>query len=549
MTGTRRSSVATRLLQMLAAITALVVLAAACSSSDNSSTTGGTDAVNQGAPTDEGTPQDGGVLKVGVGADIDGLYPVEARWSLDGNLIGSSIYDTLLSFDEQRNLVPRLALSVTPNDDGTVWTMKLRPDVTFHDGTPFDAAAVKANIDARKAVPISGDSLKAVQEVVVVDSLTAEVQMNTPWFGYDYTLAAQAGYMVAPSLIGQTGAMQKAVGTGPFELDGTWSNGSPVKVKRYDGYWGDRAHLDGIEFQALIDQSSRMASLESGDVDLIFTQDPTTVKKFRATDGFIQVEDFAAEETFAMLNLGEPPFDNVHARRALAYATDPEAANQAVGGGIQQVADQPYTEDEQYFVEDAGYVTFDTVKAQEEIEAYKADTGASSLSFQLKVPSGGSQKIEAELLQAQWSAVGIEASINETEQSAFLADIFTSNFQASMFRNFAYVNPDSNYIFWHSSFAKQPGGSGGINFGQIRSDKVDTALETARSSTDPAVRQEAYQDVVRGLNEEVAYIWLYHNVWGLAAKDTVKGLPEPQRLGFARQDAKPWWPQIWLDQS
>ena len=354
MTGPRRSSVATRLLQMLAAITALVVLAAACSSSDDSSTTGGTDAVNQGAPTDEGTPQDGGVLKVGVGADIDGLYPVEARWSLDGNLIGSSIYDTLLSFDEERNLVPRLALSVTPNDDGTVWTMKLRPDVTFHDGTPFDAAAVKANIDARKAVPISGDSLKAVQEVVVVDSLTAEVQMNTPWFGYDYTLAAQAGYMVAPSLIGQTGAMQKAVGTGPFELDGTWSNGSPVKVKRYDGYWGDRAHLDGIEFQALIDQSSRMASLESGDVDLIFTQDPTTVKKFRSTDGFIQVEDFAAEETFAMLNLGEPPFDNIHARRALAYATDPEAANQAVGGGIQQVADQPYTDDEQYYVEDVG---------------------------------------------------------------------------------------------------------------------------------------------------------------------------------------------------
>ena len=68
-------------------------------------------------------------------------------------------------------------------------------------------------------------------------------------------------------------------------------------------------------------------------------------------------------------------------------------------------------------------------------------------------------------------------------------------------------------------------------------------------STDPEVRQEAYQDVVRGLNEEVAYIWLYHNVWGLAAKDTVGGLPVPQRLGFARQDAKPWWPQIWLDQS
>ena len=121
--------------------------------------------------------------------------------------------------------MPRLAESVTPNADGTVWTIKLRPSVTFHDGTPMDAAAVKANIDARKAVPITGDSIKQIDEVIVVDTLTAEVQMSTPWFGYDYTLAAQAGYMVAPSLIGQPDAMQKAIGTGPFELDGSWSPG------------------------------------------------------------------------------------------------------------------------------------------------------------------------------------------------------------------------------------------------------------------------------------------------------------------------------------
>ena len=426
--------------------------------------------------------------------------------------------------------------------------MKLRPGVTFHDGTDFDADAVKANIEARKAVPISGDSIKQIDQVVVVDPLTVEVHMSAPWFGYDYTLAAQAGYMVAPSLIGQPDAMQKAVGTGPFELDGSWSPGTPVKVKRYDGYWGDKPHLDGITFTALIDQTSRTASLESGDVDLIFTQDPAAVTKFRSKDGFIQVEDFAAEETFAMLNLGDPPFNNIHARRALAYATDPNAANQAVGGGIQEVADQPYTKDEQYYVPDAGYVSYDTAKAQEEVQAYKDDTGESSLSFTLKIPSGGSQKAEAELLQAQWNAVGIDASLNEIEQSSFLGDIFTSTFQAAMFRNFAYVNPDSNYIFWHSSFAKQPGQAGGINFGQIRSDAVDNALDTARRSTDPAVRQQAYQDVVRGLNAEVAYIWLYHNVWGLAAKDTVGGLSAPEKLGFARQDAKPWWPQIWLKQ-
>ncbi len=459
MTGPRRPSVASRLLPLVAALTAMLTLAAACSSS-NTSSSSGTQAVNQGAPTDEGPPQDGGTLTVAVGADIDGLNPVEARWSLEGNLIGSSIYDTLMTFDENRNLVPRLAESMTPNADGTVWTIKLRPNVQFQDGTPFDGDAVKVNIEARKAVPISGDAIKLIDDVVVVDPLTVEVHMSAPWFGYDYTVAAQGGYMVAPSIIGSDSSLQKAVGTGPFELDGTWTPGNPVKVKRNENYWGDKAHLDGIEFKALLDETSRSAALESGDVDLIFTQDPAAVSAFRSKAGFVQVEDFAAEETFAMLNLGEAPFDNIHARRALAYATDPNAVNQAVGGGIQSIADQPYTPDERYYVPDAGYPSYDPQKAQEEVQAYKDDTGQSSLSFTLKVPASNQQKAEAELLQSQWANVGIDASLNEMEQSTALADIFTSNFQATMFRNFAYVNPDSNYIFWHSSLRQAAGWRG-----------------------------------------------------------------------------------------
>jgi len=544
----RRPSVASRLATFVAIVTALALVAMGCSSDSNTSTDDQAQQVNQGAPVDEGPPQDGGTLRVAVGAEIDGLYPVEARWSLEGNLIGSSIYDTLMTFDEDRNLVPRLAESMTPNDDGTVWTITLRPNVTFHDGTPFDGEAVKANIEARKAVAITGTALAPIEEVVVVDPLTVEVRMNTPWFGYDYTVAAQGGYMVAPSVIGTDGAMQRAVGTGPFMLEGTWSPGTPVEVTRYDDYWGDRPHLDGIRFQTLVDQTSRKATLESGGVDLIFTQDPGAVQEFRSKNGYVQVEDFAAEETFVMLNVAEPPFDNINARQALAYATDRDAINAAVGGNIQKVADQPYTEDELYHVADSGYPTYDPSAAEDAIQRYLDDTGESTLSFTLSTPSSNQQKSEAELLQAQWAAVGIQADLNQAEQATFLADTFGGNFQAAMFRNFAYVNPDSNYIFWHSSYAKEPGGFGGINFGQIRSDAIDTALDTARRTPDPEQRVEEYRNVVQAINAELPYIWIYHGVWGLAATDQVGGLSAPQELGFARQDAKPWWPQIWLKQ-
>ncbi len=543
MNDTRERPIAGRLLSLVAVLGVVALFGVSCSSGSDGET-GSAGTVNQAAPTDEGEPTPGGNLQVAVGAEIDALSPITARWSLEGNMIASSMYDTLMTFDEERNLVPRLAESMTPNDDGTVWTIVVREGVTFHDGTPFDAEVVKMNIDARREVPITGTALKPIEEVVVIDPTTVEVRMNTPWFGYDYTVAAQGGYMAAPAII-ESGDSAAAVGTGPFKLVGTWQPGQPVRVEINTDYWDEGPYLDGIEFVAITDQTSRSASLRSGDVDMIFTQDPDSISAFRDTAGFEQVEDFAAEETFAMLNFAQAPFDNIHARKALAYATNRQAINDAVGGGIQRDADQPYTEDERYYLEDSGYPTYDPDAAREEIELYKADTGASSLSFTLSTPSSNQQRAEAELLQAQWLEVGIDTQIDSLEQASFLAGMFTGDFQAAMFRNFAYVNPDSNYIFWHSSYASD---EGGINFGALQSDAVDDALDTARATADEAQRVVEIKKAVRAINDEVGFVWLYHNAWGLAATEAVGGLSAPQQLGFARQDGKPWWPGIWLQQ-
>jgi peptide/nickel transport system substrate-binding protein len=542
-------SVASRpVVRLLALLMALGMVVAACGGDDDGSEGGAGDTGAPNVAADEGTPTPGGVLQMAVPAEIDGMNPARNRWSLEGNLIASSVYDTLMTFDEERNLVPRLAESVTPNADGTAWTIALRPDVSFHDGTGFDAEAVKLNIDTRKADPISGGALAPLEEVVVVDPLTVEVRMNTPWYGYDFTLAAQGGYMAAPAQLNSPDGSKKAIGTGPFRQEGEFTPGQPIEMVRNEEYWDadNQPLLDGIEFSAILDDTARASSMESGQVDMMLTQNPDDVIQYRTADGFEQAEDVAAEETFVMLQSAVPPFDNIHARKAVAHATDAEAINQSVGGGIQQVADQPYTPDERYFVEDSGYPGYDPAQAEAELELYKQDTGESSLTFTLKSTTANRSTREAELLQAQWAAVGIEATIEPVEQATFLTEMFTADFQAAMFRNFAYVNPDSNYIFWHSSQAK--GADGSINFSQITSDEVDRALDTARATTDEDTRLTEYQNVVKGLNDYVGYVWLYHNSWGLVANEAVGGLSEPQRLGFARQDGKPWWPAIWLQQ-
>ncbi|MEZ5143347.1 MAG: ABC transporter substrate-binding protein [Acidimicrobiales bacterium] len=525
-----------------------LLLAACSSASDSSSSSGSAGTANQAAPKDEGAPVNGGDLKVGVSAQIDGLEPASNRWSLDGNLIASSIFDPLLTFDENRNLVPKLATSVTPNADGTVWTIRLRENVTFHDGSPLTAEVVKNNIDKRKSNPLSGGALAPVQEVVAVDPTTVEVRMSTPWFGYDYTLAAQGGYIEGQAqLDAGPDATRTAIGTGPFkQVSGPYSPGQDVQVARFDGYWGDKAHLDSITFKGIVDDKARAQALKAGDVDLIFTQNPDTIAEFRKGNGFVQVEDPAAEESFAMLNLGQPPFDNIHARRALAYATDRAQLVENQGLGVTQEADGPYTKGEKYYNEQSGYPAYDLAKAQEEVEKYKQDTGQPSLSFTLDTSEG--EQILAQALQQQWAAAGIDAKINLTEQTAFLTQMFLGKFQAAMFRNFAYVNPDSNYIFWHSSQAKGIG-TGSINFGQIKDPALDRALDTARATSDEAARLQEYKQLTPTLNEVLPYVWVWHNDWALATKDRVGGLSVPQKLGFARQDAKPWWDRLWLKPS
>lgn len=535
-----------RLAHALVVAGSVALVAVACGGNANQSSSPGSVApANQAAPTSEGPPKQGGTLKVGLSAEIDGLSPIQGRWSLDGNLIASSVFDPLMTFDEQRNLVPKLAESVKPNTAGTEWTIKVRPNVTFHDGSPLNAEAVSKNIVNRKNQPLTGGALEPVASVETVDQLTVVVKMKQPWFGYDYTLAAQGGYMAAPAQLDSGDlAMKKAIGTGPFRQVGEFSAGKAIVVERNPSYWGDKAHLDGITFTAIVDESGRVNALGAHDVDLILTQNADAIRDFRTKPGIKQVEDVAGEEAYGMFGMTTPPFDNIHARKAVAYAVNRQELAETVGEGVLKPANGPFTEADRFYSPESGYPDYDLAKSKEELELYKRDTGQSELSFTIRSDVGENHVTEP--LQGQLAAAGIKAEIETMEQITFLTNMFLGKFQMAMFRNFAYVNPDSNYIFWHSSQAKGVG-TGSINFGQLKSPELDKALDEARANPDEASRTEAYKKLTPVLNASVPYVWLYHNDWALVGDAKVGGLSIAGKLGFGRQDAKPWWNQLWLE--
>jgi len=503
---------------------------------------------------EEGEAQYGGTLVVGISGESDGWTPATNTFADAGSFVIASVVETLAVFDENGEAVPRLAESWEPNEDYTEWTINLREGITFHDGEPFDAKAVKVNMDATVNSPLSGIALQPmIEEIEVVDDLTVVIRTKQPWATLPSSmLTLQPGMVVSPKMFEEEffGA-SSPVGTGPFVFE-EWVQDDHFTAVKNEDYWrtaenGDQLpYVDRIEYRVLVDSASRAQALDAGDIDLMYTTRAADIARYRTSDDVTLIEDNKAEETFVQLNEAVPPFDNEHARRAAALAIDAVTVNAALGEGVTEPTNGPWAPDEPFYNPDAGYVQFDLDAAREEVEAYKADTGESTLSFALKgLPSVDDAEL-LQLLVQQWEEAGIEAEIENVEQTTFIADLALGNFEAAFFRNFSFTEPDSHYIFLHSSQANYPGVS--INFTDTENEELDALLDEARGEGDRETRDELFSQMVPVINEELPYIWLFNTPYALVADPSVHGLNTPREIGFGNFEIKWWLSEVWLDQ-
>lgn len=491
------------------------------------------------APADE--PVAGGTLTFAVEAESDGYNPIANRWSISGNTIGSAVYESLTVVTADGDVEPWLAESIEPNDDGTAWTIVARPGITFHDGSPFDAEVIAANIEARREGALTSSQVAPITDVEVVDEMTVEVTMDVPWMAWPHSLASQSGFMISLANIQDPAA--DPIGTGPFRWT-EWVPDDRVVVERNDDYWRDGLpHLDGITFEIIVDEQARDAALKAGDVDAIMTQAPASIVAFEDSGDYTVIDETGSDTHVVMLNTGQPPFDNPLAREALVLATDSEALVEQLHDGITEPAEGPFAS-ERWQIDDTGYPEPDPERAAELVEQYEEETGQ-PLAFTLMGSAGQGNDDRMAALSAMWSAVGMQPQQETVEQAAFIGEVVVGDYQAALFRNFGWADPDFNYLFWHSSQAR-PQGDISINFTKVSNDDLDAALERGRSSDDPEERAEAYAEVQRALNEELTYAWLFHSYWAIVSQPDVHGWDEAIERGWSRQDAKIFWADLWL---
>jgi len=491
----------------------------------------------------EGTPHHGGVLVWGLEAESDSLSPVTGRWALSGHMEGSAIFDPLVTLDAKGEPAPFLAKSFSHSPDNRTWTFQLQSGVTFQDGEPFNAQAVVLNLNTYRTALITGKGFEPITSVKAAGPLTVVVHVNQPWATFPAALVAQGAYMVAPKTLADPNGGQHPIGTGPFMFK-EWVPGDHLTVVRNPHYWRKGLpYLDEIIFKPIPDAGTRLQALEDGTIDVTDMVTSQQVAAIRADGSLHRLEYNRGEELFGVLNTQQPPFDNIHARLALAYATNRDQLVKQLGDGIYAPANGMFAPGQLGYTTDSGYPSYDLAKAKQEVADYTAQTGK-PLSFTMIAAGDIAYAQQDQLLRQMWAAAGVHVSLKSEDQADQVITVVLGKYQAADFRLFGQPDPDADYYWWASTSV---GASNdvSINMPRYATPQTDADLLAGRSTLDPNVRSAAYQKFERDVNAGVPYIWFARTDWTIASTPQVHGYLPAGNGSIATLGPKTWVGSLW----
>ena len=520
---------------------------------------------------DEAVPTQGGTLRYGLEADTDGVNPATSSLSSPGLMMANAAFDTLAAFAPDGTVVPYLAESITPNDDTfESWTIKLREGITFHDGTPLNAEAIQVNFETQRGHPIVGLAVKPFfpeeGALEVLDDLT--VQFNLiPGEGNAYVpgvFAGQLGMVASPSWLAAAledeNLNAEPVGTGPFKFDSRVYN-SETKFVRNDDWWGGEVYLDAVEFRIVTDPDTRNDLLFNGELDALQTTNPASVEDLRDDDSIQNFVDEEGEEGFAMLNSEVPPFDDIRAREALAWATPLQNYRSLIGLGIASDANQGFTENSKYYNPDVVQQGDNPERALELVAEYCAEKGNDVNTVLGETPTCTDGKINielqwsgpavvqtriAEILDEGWKNAGFNVTFDELAQSDHIAQTAFGQFNVNTWRQFGAVDPSNDNVWL---LCRTIGGLS-LNWPRYCDEDRDSLLLAAQIETDEAVRIGLYQEVVQKINDAFTYIFFSHTIWDNAFSENVLGVcdrtsPEGEPL-LCNSGGRTWFDSVYF---
>jgi peptide/nickel transport system substrate-binding protein len=467
----------------------------------------------------------GGSITVGLELDIPGFDPLKVGvFDTAALTAASAIFESLTTLDDKGVAQPRLALSWTHSDDFKTWTFKLRPGVKFHDGTPFNAEAAKANFDRQKDPANKcrcAFYISAINDVQAPDELTLVYNLNDPSVNFPATLLSytnQNAAIQSPTAWKTKGDdyNRNPVGTGPFVLK-SWTAGDRMVLERNPDYWDkDHVHLDRIVVKPLPDSQSRFASLQSGEADIVWDDEYDADNIERAEkDPKLKVHTYAGSGAAVVaINTKVAPFDDVRVRQALVLALDRKKMSQALTNGLARPASNPYGDGSWVKCKDDGALPYDLEKAKALIKDY-----GKPVDFKMLFTATPRGRALGQVYQQLWKQAGANMEIEQVDQATFPPRAFMRQFQVIGWRIVDLADPDVQmYANFHTGSP--------VALANYSNPELDRLLEHARVTADQDKRIEDYCAISRLINKEAIWFWTFQNTYYAISSTKLKGLPK-----------------------
>ena len=267
---------------------------------------------------------------VAVQSNFTTTDPYDANDTLS-QAVAKSFYQGLYGFDKDLKMVPVLADSHTVSKDGLVYTFKLKSGIRFHDGTPFNAEAVKVNFD-RVTNPENKlkryTLYKNIAKTEAVDANTVRVTLKEPFSPFINTLAHPSGVIISPAALakyGSKGIAQNPVGTGPFKFV-EWKSTDYLKVAKWEGYWKKGyPKVDSITWRPVVDNNTRAAMMQTNEAHFAFPMPPEAVETISKKPSLEVTKAPSIIHRYISMNTQQKPFDNPKVREAINYAINKDA--------------------------------------------------------------------------------------------------------------------------------------------------------------------------------------------------------------------------------
>lgn len=501
-----------RLASAAAAACLLLGLTTACGSSTPA---------NEGPGADTSSPVAGGTLRVIQTSQPRSLDPaaLSNTWAHQP-VLGNALYGTLMINNPDTNEIEyKIATDFTSTDGGKSFVLSIRDGVTFTDGTPFDAEAVRFNW-ARLADPALGSTAaryaSAIAASDVIDPQTLRITLQKPNPFYPEALVTTSMNWIASPAALQLGAAafdQNPIGAGPFTLD-EWSRQDSINLEKNPGYYdAPKPYLDSMTITSVTDINQRFNVMASNGAD--FASETSWSNLEKAEKGGLQTEVLpTGGGQFIGMNTRRAPFDDERARRAVALAVDPAALNDIVYEGIAEVPETMFPEASPFFA-DIPLNESNSAEAQKLFDELAAEGKPLDFTF-MSYPVSDSRML-AEAVQTQLSAYdNVNVEVEVLDFSAAFARSSAHDFDMLVS---SAITQDPDNALWTAFHSTSAG-----NFLGIADPELDAALESGRFAQTESDRQSAYETAQRRLAALDATIWYVRAAPAVIASPKVNGI-------------------------